>query len=1097
MAKHDPSGWSQRPLPPFVIDYAANDVKYLPQLYEKMFEDATRRGLVAKIKHCSESKQNLDKHRSTVDRTEATEHLRGAASGGAAAPTPTRIPAPAGKTRKDRIQDAVISFAKMMAGTESMQLRCEDKVQFGKEWNSWKATELRNGRSCIGSPSDAINCWFRLPRALVQQHRIQPLLVIPGGVGLVIGGKGSKRARRAATAQRLVDNRGRVEADKGGVRVTFAPFEDVIAFGNTVTHRLHVKNNGSEQCTIQCVGVIQNSANFSLDPAPPANPLTLPSGADWTCSVRARPSYSGMIRGLLSIELKSCKGASFGIGRYLEARCGDLDQLDVIKPTQPYARPKRRRLPKEDANAAIIRAPADGSTPKDQRVGPKLDFYDLKHSDMPRLLREDGADAALMDGNEQMAKLRVGTSDSDALKAYCQHQDNLLYAEEIQLNHDLRMFDFVDEKATVLRKSGALLWLKVPGLAEKRPSVLKGDKVRAKLSGTHGRLYEGMAVEIREEEVGLRFNRGFAESYNNQRIDVHFVLGRRPMRLFHQGIEEARGLRASLIFPEPTDILQASFPARMSMTKVPWNENLNDAQRCAVDAIVKATHRNVPYVIFGPPGTGKTTTLVEAVLQCAKQGNKDANSFKILVCAPTNTAADFIATKLAKVHTKSTQLLRVVAYSRSKRDVPAVLVDNNLTNFNSEEGTFETPSVEAICKPLVVVATLTKAAGFVNDGVPRGHFDMIMIDEAGQAFEQEAVAAAACLLSKGGQLVVAGDPKQLGPVVHHTLANEHGLATSYLERLMTRNIYQKQPAVAGAGAAGAEMQYNENVLTKLVENYRSHATLLQLPNKLFYENDLIAKVNPVQGNSCCHWNDLPKKGFPLMWTGIQGKDEREANSPSWFNGDEALQVVRHVKDLLEMKSSKITPEQIGIISPYNKQVHKIRKLLQYEGIVGVKVGSTEMFQGQERRVIIISTVRSCPDHVSFDKQHNLGFLDNPKRFNVATTRAQALMIVVGNPIVLASDPCWRGLLQLCVNNGAYRGEALPSGLLGDSGEGGDGAGAGAGASAGAGAGAGAGRDGSDAGIDALVTNIEALLLDEIDDSSHQMEEGSMEMPSHE
>jgi helicase MOV-10 len=709
---------------------------------------------------------------------------------------------------------------------------------------------------------------------------------------------------------------------------------------------------------------------------------------------------------------------------------------------------------------------------------------------MPRLLREDNADAILMSGNEQMTNMRAGTSDADALKGYCRHQTNLLYAEEVQLNRDLSMFDFVDDKATVLQKRGALLWLKVPGLAENRPSVLKGDKVRAKLFGTKDRLYEGKAVEIHEEEVGLLFSPRFADSYSKQRIEIHFVLGRRPIRLFHQGVDEVRGIRASLIFPEPADIAKAAGLARMTMTKVPWNENLNEAQLCAVDAIVKGTHHNVPYVIFGPPGTGKTTTLVEAVLQCAKQGNTGANSFKILVCAPTNTAADFIASKLAKVHTKPSQLLRVVAYSRSRRDVPADLVENNLTNFNWEEGTFDSPTLQAICKPLVVVATLTKAAGFMNDGVPRGHFDMIMIDEAGQAIEQEAIAAAACLLSEKGQLVVAGDPNQLGPVVHHDLAKEHGLATSYLERLMTRSIYRKQPAMIGA--AVTVKRYNENVLTKLVENYRSHSTLLQLPNELFYENELIAKVNPVQGGSCCHWEHLPRKEFPLMWTGIQGKDAREANSPSWFNADEALQVVRHVKDLLDMKSSKITPEQIGIISPYNKQVHKIRKLLKYEGIDNIKVGSTEMFQGQERRVIIISTVRSCPDYISFDKQHTLGFLDNPKRFNVATTRAQALLIVVGNPIVLASDPCWRALLQLCVKNGAYRGEALPSDLFGDQEKSGGG-----GSSAGAGTGAGVGSAVSDNDVDALGANIEALLLDETDGVSHQMEEGSMEMPSHE
>ena len=80
-----------------------------------------------------------------------------------------------------------------------------------------------------------------------------------------------------------------------------------------------------------------------------------------------------------------------------------------------------------------------------------------------------------------------------------------------------------------------------------------------------------------------------------------------------------------------------------------------------------------------------------------------------------------------------------------------------------------------------------------------------------------------------------------------------------------------------------------------------------------------------------------------------------------------------------------------------------------------------MFQGQERRVIIISTVRSSEDYVGFDTRHNLGFLDNPKRFNVAVTRAQALLIVVGNPNILALDEHWGALLRLCDEKGVCRG----------------------------------------------------------------------------
>src|SRR5262245_18993714 len=97
---------------------------------------------------------------------------------------------------------------------------------------------------------------------------------------------------------------------------------------------------------------------------------------------------------------------------------------------------------------------------------------------------------------------------------------------------------------------------------------------------------------------------------------------------------------------------------------------------------------------------------------------------------------------------------------------------------------------------------------------------------------------------------------------------------------------------------------------------------------------------------------------------------------------------------------------------------KILSGVHYDGI---KVGSVEDFQGQERRVIIISTVRSSTEFFEFDLQHNLGFLKNPKRFNVSITRAQALLIVIGNTHVLKEDQHWKGFLEYCIKNDAYTG----------------------------------------------------------------------------
>jgi helicase MOV-10 len=148
---------------------------------------------------------------------------------------------------------------------------------------------------------------------------------------------------------------------------------------------------------------------------------------------------------------------------------------------------------------------------------------------------------------------------------------------------------------------------------------------------------------------------------------------------------------------------------------------------------------------------------------------------------------------------------------------------------------------------------------------------------------------------------------------------------------------------------------------------------------------------------------------------------------------------------------------------------KLQRMLKGANLGDVKVGSTELFQGQERRVIIISTVRSSEDYIGFDRKHNLGFLDNPKRFNVAITRAKALLIIVGNPAVLKHDKHWGALLRLAIDKGAYTGVPPPP----DAPDGG-------------------GPDGDD---DALADRLEQMLIGaEPQGASEQMLQENMEMP---
>lgn len=230
------------------------------------------------------------------------------------------------------------------------------------------------------------------------------------------------------------------------------------------------------------------------------------------------------------------------------------------------------------------------------------------------------------------------------------------------------------------------------------------------------------------------------------------------------------------------------------------------------------------------------------------------------------------------------------------------------------------------------------------------------------------------------------------------------------------------------------MDYNPAVITMLRHCYRCHPDILKQSNEIFYDNELVSSADELVAYNMVQCKHLLKKGFPVMFHGIEGKDSREGSSPSWFNADEATLVVSYVTKLLEDSNISVRGEEIGVIAPYQKQVQKIRQALstgrstkhgrgrpENPEFKKVQVGSCEQFQGKECRVIIISTVRSSPSFLKSDETFNLGFLNNPKRFNVAITRAKALLIIVGNPYVLQRDPCWKSMVDFCKANQSYTG----------------------------------------------------------------------------
>ncbi|KAE8684160.1 putative RNA helicase SDE3 [Hibiscus syriacus] len=578
---------------------------------------------------------------------------------------------------------------------------------------------------------------------------------------------------------------------------------------------------------------------------------------------------------------------------------------------------------------------------------------------------------------------------------YAAFFSTLLVMEELHLEEEMRAHNM--ERVMMRTKGRQFVALEVPGLAERRPSLVHGDFIFAKIASDNSdsRVYQGYIYRVEADEVLLKFADEFHTLHRDRNLyNVHFTYNRVTMRRLYQAIEAAQSLQDNLLFPSESTkrMLVKSAPI------VPCSGSLNEEQMHSVEMIL-ACKGAPPYVIYGPPGTGKTKTLVEAILQIYTRGKNG----RILVCAASNSAADHILERLISnenVEVKETEIFRLNATSRSYEDVSPDYI--HFTFF--EQSVFKCPPLEALKRYRIIISTYTSSTLLYAEGVNRGHFSHIFLDEAGQASEPESMVPIANFSRRETVVVLAGDPKQLGPVVFSKDAESLGLGKSYLERLFECEAYCNE---------------DSNFVTKLVRNYRCHPAILDLPSRLFYKGELIACKEDDSSSIMSNVDFFPNKEFPVLFFGIQGCDEREGNNPSWFNRIEASKVVDIISKL--RASTDLNEWDIGVITPYRQQVIKIKKVLETWDLVDVKVGSVEQFQGQEREVIIVSTVRSTVKHNDFDRTYCLGFLSNPKRFNVAITRAKSLLIIVGNPHIVCKDPYWEKLLWHCHENNSYQG----------------------------------------------------------------------------
>ncbi|KAF3856633.1 hypothetical protein F7725_017356 [Dissostichus mawsoni] len=726
-----------------------------------------------------------------------------------------------------------------------------------------------------------------------------------------------------------LSHRKKMTADKGGIQIT----SDPAAIGGKVQFtverlkelfliRFHIANKGTHCVNFTFYTALHNMHCFTLEDerrVTRACPLFLSPGESYEVLVRYTLKHYGFFPATMYFEFcADLPGAvPFCIVRDMEAaaRTPLAVELGPVSPYKPYKGVSYRR-----GGRVIV----EGVPPERSGVQPLQSTLKLGNFNYPKYLKGLRLEDSESPSTKQHLSSVKGLLDAPLkMKSYAHRFHLLLHLEEVQMERDIQNYDLHNQTMTPDQLNKKLLTLRVPGVAENRPSVLRGDCLKVTKCGNDDTMYNGYVHRVELDSVKLGFNKRLLQIFiPNMKFDVEFTVNRFSLRLQHRAVDLAVKHRLE-------EVLFPMFNRQL--------EN-NPEQHAAVQRIVAGSSKPAPHLVFGPPGTGKTITLVEAMHQVSKA---DPSS-RILACAPSNSAGDLLCERLM-VHTDPHRIYRMYASSRNPRTVPADLL--KYCNWDQREDKFVFPERKTLMKYTIIVTTLVTAGRLVSGELPVDHFTHIFLDEGGQAVCSMQRRVSWCWLEIQSSWDQSSDLKW---------------QCSMDSRLMRHNTLYQKSTDSG--------HFDTRFVTKLLRNYRSHAAILKVPNELFYENELQVFAEQWERDIYCKWEHLPK-----------------------------------------------TVEKI------QKAVKSVSALKRLGDLKELKVGSVEEFQGQERKIIMVSTVRSSINYLKMDKDFNIGFLANEKRFNVALTRARSLLIVVGNPVILNKDPTWEKFISYCVKEKGYTG----------------------------------------------------------------------------
>ncbi|WP_069660143.1 AAA domain-containing protein [Arcticibacter eurypsychrophilus] len=443
------------------------------------------------------------------------------------------------------------------------------------------------------------------------------------------------------------------------------------------------------------------------------------------------------------------------------------------------------------------------------------------------------------------------------------------------------------------------------------------------------------------------------------------------------------------------------------------------------EAVLKITTAQDLAIVHGPPGTGKTTTLVQAIKAMIGLDKK-----QILVVAPSNTAVDLLSEKLTS---EGLNVLRIGNPARVSDKLMSLTLDSKMAehtlmkelkklkkqaaeyknmahkykrNFGKAEsdqrkalfdeahkimkevGKMEQYIIDALVSSAqVITATLVGSNHYTIRDVK---FHTVVIDEAGQALEP------ACWIPilKAQKVILAGDHFQLSPTIKSREAAKEGLSMTLLEK---------------------NVAYHPDAVVLLEEQYRMNNAIMNYSSQVFYQNKLKAHVSVAD-----HLLFQGDKPFTFIDTAGCGFDEKLQGTSS-SNPEEAAFLFRHLEKLISDLNTKYTMENfptIAVVSPYKEQIRLLNEQLVHSpamqlGLGKISVNTIDSFQGQERDIVYISMTRS-------NNEGEIGFLSDIRRMNVAMTRARKKLVIIGDSATLARLPFYANLITYAGQINGYQ-----------------------------------------------------------------------------